>query len=190
MKNEILDEPIEDSFSKYLEKEEILIWEDRSNKEFLISTIQIIPIIIYLVILLLAIHSSVQSFSMGFFLFSTFALLILFSTLLPKFKQIKKQRRTKYALTSKRIILQHYTLDQLIIDSIPLEDIARVSVETNHFNFRIGDIFLLIKNNKKGMIITYHPLIEKPNPLPTIWQINNPKEVLKLINEQLKKINP
>lgn len=184
MKNEILDEPIQYSFFDYLEKGEKILWEDQTQKEVLISIFEIIPIVFFSSILF-----SFRSFSMGFFLISTFSLLIIFSILYPKSKRIKRQRETKYALTPKRIILQQYIFDGLIVDQIPLEYIARVSIETNHFNFRIGDIFLLIKDDKKGLVKTYHPLIEQPNPVPTIWQINNPKEVLKLINEQLKEIN-
>jgi hypothetical protein len=184
MKNKILDEPIHNYFFDFSEKGEKILWEDHIKEQPLFSIIEMIPVVFFISIVL-----SFQSFSFLFIIISIFSFSILMLILYSKFTRIKKQKQTRYALTPKRIILQHYIYDRLVIDQILLEDIARIFVTVNHFNFRVGDIYLLIKNQKKEQIKTYHPYYGKPSPVPTIYQINNPKEVIKLINEQLKNTN-
>lgn len=194
MTPEILDADFSHPLTEHLEEDEIILWDDRSKKESFFSINRVINFILPMLFLfyffgMLSVGLFFSSDPI-FFLVFLFLFVLLSAAFFPKLKRRQQRYQTRYLLTSLRILIQQYDQqkENLNIQSIFLEDIARVSMETNHFNFRMGDLFFLMKNDKKGFVKTYHPHYNTPDQVPTIRQINNPKEVLGLINKELKKI--
>ncbi|MFK8009006.1 MAG: hypothetical protein AB8H03_21770 [Saprospiraceae bacterium] len=183
MKNQILDEPIRDSFFDYLEKGEKVLWEGKPviNYNFTI-------VVIWFILFLSPSYVSIYQSSKTWLSLSMFLILIVFPFIYANFKQKRKQREVKYAITQNRIFFKQKVNKKIQINSISFEHIPRVYLN-NNTSLNTGDISFLLKKPAKGKFHTYHIDNNQALELPTFQQVENPKTIIKLLQQQIKKSN-
>jgi hypothetical protein len=168
MKNQILDEPIRNSFSDFLEKGETILWEGQSEikKDF---------------------HPPwPEERAIHYFIF--------YKIILPLYLNIihiGKNKKTGYAVTSKRVLfrLGHWKKNR--IHDILFSQIKNLLIIEDEKN-AIGSIFLIIKNpaavNFDTFEIINHSKSEKRHQ-PTLENLKNPNKVAELIRQGIKNPN-
>ncbi len=197
MKNEILDEPFHETFRDILTKDEKVLWRGNSmsfkdslytqnkggqtnfNLKRLISKLSNAGIelttgatiaFIYVAIFVFLGNNNAYIYVLG--------LLIIIVSFVFQFHQISK-RTNHYAVTSNRILFQFAGLPKEV-HSIPLSDIKNCTVNLHEENH--GVIFLKTKNPEK----LSDKLFEENRHSPTLEQIENPNQVVKIIRQAIQ----
>ncbi len=169
MKNQILDEPIRDSFFDFLEKGETIMWKGQPElKED---------------------SYEIDLGEGGIIFYLLFYKII--SPIFRKIIHIGKNEKTEYAITSKRILfrLGHWKKDR--IQDILFSQIKNLLI-TKYEENAIGTIFLVMKNpaavNFDTFEIINHSKSEKRHQ-PTLENIKDIDKVTQLIHQGIKHNN-
>lgn len=167
MKNQILDEPIRDSFSDFLEKGETILWQGEPS----LKATNFGP-------------TSIEGIIAAFFY--NIAL-----SLIQKIMAIGKNKKTTYAITSKRILfrLAHWKKNKT--HDIPFSKIKNLLIVRDETN-AIATIFLVIKNPTEINFDTFEILDNRKSERrhqPTLENIKDFDEVAKLIRQDIQQNN-
>ncbi len=184
MKKEILDEPIRDSFFDFLEQGEKVLWEGEPVKDYTYLFISYV-FVSFLILLGLVIYSSSKSW-FALILFMTF---IIVPFVYTNFKQLKRKNEVRYAITQHRVFFRQKINREIQIDSISFKHIPRVYLNNNDDYSKTGNISFLLKKPAKGKFWTYTIDNNHPHELPTFEHVKNPKEIIQLLQQQIKNAN-
>lgn len=184
MKKEILDEPMRDAIFDYLQQGETILWEGKPIHNYSFTIIAT-----WLLLFLSFLSISIYQNSKSWLAVTMFLILIILPFAYANFKQIKKQREVKYVITQNRVFFKQKINGKIQINSIPFEYIPRVYLNNNDLSLNTGDISFLLKKPAKGKFKTYQSYNNQPHELPTFENIENPKEVIKLLQQLIKAAN-
>lgn len=169
MENQILDKPIQDSFSDFLDKGETILWKGQAE-----------------------IKKSLYEFDLGdggIIFYLIFYKII--SPLILKIIYVGKNKHTQYAITSKRILfsLGHWKKNR--IQDIPFSKLKNLLI-TQDEKKKVGTIFLAMKNPTTVNFETYeiinHKKSEKRHQ-PTLENLKQVNKVAKFIRQGIKDAN-
>ena len=189
MKNEILDEIIDDPAHKLFEKNEKIIWEGspifKRNTNFLPSQYIDFSDDKLMNFVLLCGFAILSCFIFGviIWLFSVsfnpytivFILLLLLISLSPRFFSIFKRKRMRYIITSKQIVFQRWNFPKNNYYGIRFHQIKNFVISNNEENY--GVIFLVIENPQNIPFHTYDLSNGEQRHQPTLEMIENVNEV-------------
>lgn len=184
MKNQILDEPIRDSFSDFLEKGERIVWSASPRIYDPINDNLVSIRAVGLIYLWFAVSFSLE-LGIGW---GTLVCLVIF--LLMAFHTIWKNRKRSeilYAVSQKRIIFQLPYDDKKKIHQIELKDILNVVVNERTIDKDHGTIYIAAKNPNLIPFDTYNLGSGEKRHQPTFEMIRKPQEVAKLIREGIQR---
>ncbi len=103
------------------------------------------------------------------------------------FQKHKKTNTIKYAITQDRVFFRQFIGQETQINSILIEYIPRVYLNNYDHHSKKGDISFLLKKPAKGKFITYRFDNNQPHELPTFQQVENAKEIMQIIQQQIRK---
>ena len=191
MKNQILDEPIRDSFSDYLDKGETILWSENPRlnisyfnhilKEPVEQLIIAIAIVLFLTFYLLEFLGPLG----GILIFLTYLIIEHFWV---GFRNIKN-KTTLYAITQKRIFFSFNPLTKATIHSINFMDIKNFQINQNNFDKKSNTVFLSLKNPTSITFTTYNLKNGEGRHQPTLELIEDAKTVAELIHQGIKNTN-
>lgn len=184
MRKETLDELIRDSFSDYLVKGEKILWEGKPIQDYSYTIISTWFLLFFSLFSISIYQSSKSWLSLSMFL-----ILIVLPFVYTNFKQIKKQRKVMYAITQQRVFFRQQIDQKIQINSISFEHIPRVYLNNYDGFSKKGDISFLLKKPAKGKFWTYTIDNNHPHELPTFEHVKNPKEIIQLLQQQIKNVN-
>jgi hypothetical protein len=166
MKNQTLDAPIRDSFFDFLEKGEKILWQGETDlKQTSYSpSIEVMILVFFLNIVI---------------------------SLIQKIINIGKNKKTEYAITSKRILfrLAHWKKNK--IHDIPFSEIKNLLIVRDEKN-RIATIFLVVKNPTQINFDTFEILDKRKSEKrhqPTLENIKDIDKVTQLIRQGIQQNN-
>lgn len=191
MKNQILDDPIRDSFADFLEKGETILW--RGNPQLNNSIFDIIVndilkhlfgVILILFFLTIYFMELLGMFG-GFVIFSIFLIIQHFWVV---FKN-KKKKQTLYAISQKRIFFSFTEQKETIIHTIEFQELNNFIINQDKINNKSRTFFLSAKNPKSILFTTYNFKNNDRRHQPTLELIEDHQAVSKLLEEGIKNVN-
>jgi len=190
MKNQILDEPIHNSFSDLLEKGETIIWEE-SPKLNLSYFNQILKkpsrhlFEIILAILFLTVYLITFIGPMGGTIF--FFSLVIIQHFWVNYKNSTK-KKTRYAISQKRIFF-YFESQTKTIHSIDFTELRNFQIIQNKYDLKTNTFFLIVKDPTTITFSTYNFKNNELRHQPTLELIENHKSVAQLIRQGIQQNN-
>lgn len=186
MKNEILDEPIRDTFSDYLQQGETIVWEGQPRQNNPFTGGFGVGVFIFCFYFLLM-HDAFKPFTIPIIIS------ILVGHIVFTVYKNKKKGKTKYAISQKSVFFQIRSLGKTEIHTIPFEDLNNVIVTENDFylSFKkgIGVIHLGHKNPAQLNFTTYDFDITERRHQPTLELIEDVNKIAELIRQGIRNVN-
>lgn len=191
MKNQILDEPIHDSFADFMEKGETILWRGnpRLNKSHFDSILQdIIGHLTGVTIILFILTLHLKDF-IGLWGGPVFLIIYL---MIQHFWVIyinRKKKNTNYAISQKRIFFSFTNRKTTNIHILEFKELKNFIANQDKFYSKTNTFFLALKNPKSISFTTYNLKNGERRHQPTLELIEDAKAVSKLLKEGIKNIN-
>ena len=196
MKNEILDTPFQNSFSDFLQKDEMAIWEGQprfktkffevflGDRKALTLIASFFGFLVFLYFSFIFLIPLLMGILFSNFIIKIIALVIFLLILSPRILSLVKRKKTAYFITNRQIIFQLWQRGKKRIYHIPFSAIHDLVVQEEGKNY--GVIFLAIKNPQGLQFDTYNLRSGERRHQPTLEMVENVGEVAEFIRQGIQ----